>query len=116
MCDDHAPAVGAAARDSRWASFLTEGAFRGPALLLASSAVVGRGAPAWAEEFARIGWVHRVRVIAAAADDGEIADLVAEAEAFAAGVVIVVGDEAEWALGRAVAEACRLPLLLHRAD
>ena len=57
--------------------------------VVATDDAVGALAPAWAEAFARIGWRHRVRVLAPVAEGAEIADVAAEIVGFGAGVIVV---------------------------
>lgn len=61
----------------------------GPVFVVATDESVGAAAPEWAEAFARIGWRHRVRVLAPIADGAEIADVAAEIVGFGAGVIVV---------------------------
>jgi hypothetical protein len=61
----------------------------GPVLVLTTDEAVGGLAPGWAEAFARIGWHHRVRVVARPVDAAEIADLAADILTFAPGVIVV---------------------------
>lgn len=61
----------------------------GPVFVVATDASVGALAPVWAEAFARIGWRHRVRVLAPIAEGAEIADVAAEIVGFGAGVIVV---------------------------
>ena len=61
----------------------------GPVFVVATDASVGALAPAWAEALARIGWRHRVRVLAPIAEGAEIADVAAEIVGFGAGVIVV---------------------------
>jgi hypothetical protein len=61
----------------------------GPVFVVATDESVGAAAPVWAEAFARIGWRHRVRVLAPIAEGAEIADVAAEIVGFGAGVIVV---------------------------
>jgi hypothetical protein len=61
----------------------------GPVFVVATDESVGAAAPEWAEAFARIGWRHRVRVLAPIAERAEIADVAAEIVGFGAGVIVV---------------------------
>jgi hypothetical protein len=61
----------------------------GPVFVVATDDSVGALAPDWAEAFARIGWRHRVRVLAPIAEGAEIADVAAEIVGFGAGVIVV---------------------------
>ena len=61
----------------------------GPVFVVATDDSVGTLAPVWAEEFARIGWCHRVRVLAPVAEGAEIDDVAAEIVGFGAGVIVV---------------------------
>ena len=61
----------------------------GPVFVVATDDSVGTAAPEWAEAFARIGWSHRVRVLAPVAEGAEIADVAEEIVGFGAGVIVV---------------------------
>lgn len=61
----------------------------GPVFVVATDDSVGTLAPVWSEEFARIGWRHRVRVLAPVAEGAEIADVAEEIVGFGAGVIVV---------------------------
>lgn len=69
--------------------------FEGPVLLVACSDDVGHHAPPWAAAFARVGLVHRVRVvsgIAAAPTGSEVDDIAAESANLGAALVVVVAE------------------------
>ena len=61
----------------------------GPVFVVATDDSVGTLAPQWAEAFARVGWRHRVRVLAPVAEGAEIADVAEEIVGFGAGVIVV---------------------------
>ena len=61
----------------------------GPVLVVTTDAAAGGLAPVWAEAFARVGWHHRVRVLACPVDPAEIADVAADMITFAPGVIVI---------------------------
>ena len=61
----------------------------GPVLVVTTDDTAGGLAPVWAEAFARVGWHHRVRVLACPVDPAEIADVDADMITFAPGVIVV---------------------------
>ena len=61
----------------------------GPVLGVTTDDAAGGLAPVWAEAFARVGWHHRVRVLARPVDPAEIADVAADMITFAPGVIVV---------------------------
>ena len=61
----------------------------GPVLVVTTDDTAGGLAPVWAEAFARVGWHHRVRVLACPVDPAEIADVAADMITFAPGVIVV---------------------------
>ena len=71
------------------AALLSDGV-EGPVLVVTTDDAAGGLAPVWAEAFARVGWHHRVRVLACPVDPAEIADVAAEMITFAPGVIVVV--------------------------
>ena len=87
------PAGAASAAAAGLVAALVRDGLSGPALVVATDDSVGGLAPAWAEAFARVGWHHRVWVLAPRGMDAELADLAADLcrgiGGFAAGVIIV---------------------------
>jgi hypothetical protein len=79
----------------------------GPALVVTTDDTAGGLAPVWAEAFARVGWHHRVRVLACPVDPAEIADVAADMITFAPGVIVVAAppDVIAAVLGMAGADA-----------
>ena len=61
----------------------------GPVFVVTTDAAAGGLAPVWAEAFARVGWHHRVRVLACPVDPAEIADVAADMITFAPGVIVI---------------------------
>lgn len=58
-------------------------------LVVATDDVVGTFAPVWAEVFSKLGWQHRVRVLATRVDPRELADLAEEAARFAPRLLVI---------------------------
>ena len=84
------PLTGAAsATAAGFVAALVRDGLVGPVFVVATDDSVGTLAPQWAEAFARIGWRHRVRVLAPVAAGAEIADVAAEIVGFGAGVIVV---------------------------
>ena len=84
------PLTGAAsATAAGFVAALVRDGLAGPVFVVATDDAVGALAPAWAEAFARIGWRHRVRVLAPVAEGAEIADVAEEIVGFGAGVIVV---------------------------
>ena len=83
------PAGAASATAAGFVAALVRDGLVGPVFVVATDDSVGRLAPQWAEAFARIGWRHRVRVLAPIAEGAEIADVAAEIVGFGAGVIVV---------------------------
>ncbi|RLS82180.1 MAG: hypothetical protein DWI05_03890 [Planctomycetota bacterium] len=79
----------------------------GPVLVVTTDDTAGGLAPVWAEAFARVGWHHRVRVLACPVDPAEIADVAADMITFAPGVIVVAAppDVTAAVLGMAGADA-----------
>ena len=79
----------------------------GPVLVVTTDDAAGGLAPVWAEAFARVGWHHRVRVLACPVDPAEIADVAADMITFAPGVIVVAAppDVTAAVLGMAGADA-----------
>ena len=79
----------------------------GPVLVVTTEDTAGGLAPVWAEAFARVGWHHRVRVLACPVDPAEIADVAADMITFAPGVIVVAAppDVTAAVLGMAGADA-----------
>ena len=79
----------------------------GPVLVVTTDDTAGGLAPVWAEAFARVGWHHRVRVLACPVDPAEIADVAADMITFAPGVIVVAAppDVTDAVLGMAGADA-----------
>jgi len=61
----------------------------GPVLVVTTDAAAGGLAPVWADAFARVGWHHRVRVLACPVDPAEIADVAADMISFGPGVIVI---------------------------
>ena len=76
-------------------------------LVVTTDDTAGGLAPVWAEAFARVGWHHRVRVLACPVDPAEIADVAADMITFAPGVIVVAAppDVTAAVLGMAGADA-----------
>ena len=70
------------------AALLSDGV-EGPVLVVTTDDAAGGLAPVWAEAFARVGWHHRVRVLACPVDPAEIDDVAADMITFAPGVIVV---------------------------
>ena len=84
------PLTGAAsAPGADFVAALVRDGLVGPVFVVATDDSVGTLAPQWAEAFARIGWRHRVRVLAPVAEGAEIDDVAAEIVGFGAGVIVV---------------------------
>ena len=84
------PLTGAAsAPGADFVAALVRDGLVGPVFVVATDDSVGTLAPVWAEAFARIGWRHRVRVLAPVAEGAEIDDVAAEIVGFGAGVIVV---------------------------
>ncbi|MSR25649.1 MAG: hypothetical protein EXS06_01325 [Planctomycetaceae bacterium] len=79
----------------------------GPVLVVTTDDTAGGLAPVWAEAFARVGWHHRVRILACPVDPAEIADVAADMITFAPGVIVVAAppDVTAAVLGMAGADA-----------
>ncbi|MEI8369533.1 MAG: hypothetical protein WCJ31_13940 [Planctomycetia bacterium] len=73
------------------AALLSDGV-EGPVLVVTTDDAAWRLAPVWAEAFARVGWHHRVRVLACPVDPAEIADVAADMITFAPGVIVVAAS------------------------
>lgn len=58
-------------------------------LVVTTDDLVGKLAPVWAEVFSRLGWQHRVRVLATRVDPCELADLAEEAARFAPRLLLI---------------------------
>ena len=84
----------------------------GPVFVVATDDSVGALAPDWAEAFARIGWRHRVRVLAPIAEGGEIADVAEEIVGFGAGVIVVAAGPDLVAAVRRMAGAEGAPVVV----
>ena len=79
----------ASATAAGFVAALVRDGLAGPVFVVATDDSVGTFAPQWAEALARIGWRHRVRVLAPAAEEAEITDVTAEIIGFGAGVIVV---------------------------
>lgn len=84
---------------------------RDPVLVVADNASIAAFAPAWAESFDEVGWLHRVRLFTAGrSSDGRTA-IVEEARSLGARSIVAAGDEAVVAAASAAAAALDLPFL-----
>lgn len=82
-----------------------------PVLVVADNASIAAFAPAWAESFDEVGWLHRVRLFTAGrASDGHLA-IVDEARTLGARSIVAAGDEAVVAAASAAAAALGLAFL-----
>lgn len=107
------PLIGAAsAIAAGFVAALVRDGLAGPVFVVATDDSVGALAPAWAEAFARIGWHHRVRVLAPVAEGAEIADVAAEIVGFGAGVIVVAAGPDLVAAVRRVAGAEAPPVVV----
>lgn len=84
----------------------------GPVFIVATDDSVGVYAPEWAEAFSRVGWRHRVRVLAARLDDHELADLAEEVVCFAPRAVVVAAPAAIVAAVRRIAGIEGVPVVV----
>lgn len=78
--------------------------------VVADNAAIARFAKVWADNFARTGQLHRVRLVGQATLDPD--RLVAEAVSLQAGSVLVAGGAQPLRAGQAVATALGLPLVV----
>jgi hypothetical protein len=86
---DRPAGAASATASAGFVAALVRDGLAGPVFVVATDDSVGTLAPEWAEAFARIGWRHRVRVLAPIAEGAEIADVAAEIVGFGAGVIVV---------------------------
>lgn len=84
---------------------------RDPVLVVADNTSIAAFAPAWAESFDEVGWLHRVRLFTAArSSDGRTA-IVQEARSLGARSIVAAGGEAVVAAASAAAAALGLAFL-----
>jgi glycerol dehydrogenase len=107
-CPPLVPMRGAA---QRLAADMQALGLRDPVLVLADDAAIAGLAPAWAESFATLGWLHRVMACGENADSRMIAAIVAEAAALAARTIVGAGDGRVLDAAREAATAARLPFV-----
>ena len=82
-----------------------------PVLVVADNASIAAFAPAWAESFDEVGWLHRVRLFTAGrASDGHRA-IVEEAASLGARSIVAAGGEAVVEAASKAATALRLAFL-----
>lgn len=112
-CPPTAPMLATA---QRLAADLQALGLRDPVLVLADDAAIAGLAPAWAESFASVGWLHRVMACGDHADDREIEAIVAEAAALAARTLVGAGDGRVLDAAREAAMAARLPFVACRTN